>query len=342
VLTRTARLRLPPGGFFLCRIEREQDLPPPDPALLDVAILDMHHGWPNLGHDSLVRILGELTREIRPLLESAGFSVRALSYDVRARLMVPELPGERVRLYVGTGGPGHLDPRLNDGSAAWSQGIAENPAWEPEAFRLFDAVLEDPNAAFIGVCHTFGVLARWAKIARPVLRGESKGGKSSGVRENVLTPEAAAHPWFRSFSEGLPGGRTFHVMDSRLFDLLPVPGSYRKGTVPISFAEDALTAVEFARDAGGVVPRFFAVNHHPEIRDRNRQMILLTDKLQRGEVTEAWYEERVRIMDEVAGSPDIERSLQQTTEHMLTGLLRFHLHRLAHVRARDLGGDALG
>ena len=32
---------------------------PPDRAHVDVAILDMNHNWPNVGHDSLVRAVRE-------------------------------------------------------------------------------------------------------------------------------------------------------------------------------------------------------------------------------------------------------------------------------------------
>jgi len=50
--------------------------------------------------------------------------------------------------------------------------------------------------------------------------------------------------------------------------------------------------MEFARDRGGVMPRVFGVNHHPEIVDRARQMMLLQQKRERGEVTPEWSEER--------------------------------------------------
>ena len=83
-------------------------------------------------------------------------------------------------LYVGTGGPGHLDPRLNDGAEAGSQGIKEDPAWEPRLFELFDAIRADDEAALFAVCHTFGVMCRWLGVADAVLRGPEKGGKSSG------------------------------------------------------------------------------------------------------------------------------------------------------------------
>ena len=33
------------------------------------------------------------------------------------------------------------------------------------------------------------------------------------------------------------------------------------------------------------MPRIFGVNHHPEIVDRSRQMLILQQKLERGEVT---------------------------------------------------------
>ena len=66
--------------------------------------------------------------------------MRVLSYDVRRTLQIPQSPNGRFQLYVGTGGPGHLDPRLNDGVREESQGIAESPAWEAPLFRLFDDI----------------------------------------------------------------------------------------------------------------------------------------------------------------------------------------------------------
>ena len=43
------------------------------------------------------------------------------------------------------------------------------------------------------------------------------------------------------------------------------------------------------------MPRIFAVNHHPEIVDRSRQMLVLQQKLDRGEVTREWFEDRARV-----------------------------------------------
>ena len=59
---------------------------------------------------------------------------------------------------------------------------------------------------------------------------------------------------------------------------------------------DAVTMIEFARDASGVMPRMFAVNHHPEIVDRFRQVMILDQKRDRGEVTDEWYRERLEIL----------------------------------------------
>src|SRR4029079_7982629 len=104
---------------------------------------------------------------------------------------------------LGTGGPGHLDPRRNDGIAPSAQGITEDPSWEEPLFRLFDCIQARPEAALLAVCHSFGILCRWSGVARPVLRGLEKGGKSVGILDNLLTPEALEHPWFPLFSEQL-------------------------------------------------------------------------------------------------------------------------------------------
>ena len=176
--------------FVFARVERPADLPPVEPHTIDVAVLDMHHGWPNLGHDAIGYGIQNIVCDVTPALRAAGLRVRVLSYDVRRGHQIPEAPGDRHGIYVGTGGPGHLDPRLNDGVSAGSQGIKEDPAWEPKAFALFDAIRADRQAALLAVCHTFGVMCRWLGIADVVLRGEEKGGKSSGIADNLLTDAA--------------------------------------------------------------------------------------------------------------------------------------------------------
>ena len=47
--------------------------------------------------------------------------------------------------------------------------------------------------------------------------------------------------------------------------------------------------IEFARDAGGLMPRVFGVNHHPEIVNRAGQLAILEQKLERGEVSAQWW-----------------------------------------------------
>jgi len=96
--------------FRWLRVSRKEDVPPASRRYIDVALLDMNHAWPNLGHDAIVRTIGEIAEDARPALEEASLAVRVLSYDVRRRLQVPEGPGGRHEIYVGTGGPGHLDP----------------------------------------------------------------------------------------------------------------------------------------------------------------------------------------------------------------------------------------
>jgi hypothetical protein len=286
---------------------------------LDVALLDMNHLWPNLGHDALVHVVLETAESLRDELESAGAKVRVLSFDVRYRDQVPE-PG-RFRIHIGTGGPGHLDPRLNDGATEWSQGVRETGAWEAPLFRLFDRILGDEDATMLAVCHSFGLVCRWSGIAKPVLRAE----KSSGLRMNRLSREAMSHPWFAQFARDLPDHQHFHVVDNRLFDL--VLEDPRKA-MPIAFEAEgnsALTMVELARDPSGAMPRFLAFNHHPEIVDREHVLQVLDEKRAHGEVDQKWYEERVTTMMQLFGEK--ERQSRLTSRYTLFEPLRFHLRR---------------
>jgi hypothetical protein len=292
-------------------------VPPPQRDRVDVALLDMNHLWPNLGHDALVHIVLETADSLRAQLGDR--KVRVLSFDVRHRDQVPE-PG-RFRIHIGTGGPGHLDPRLNDGQSEWSQGVDETGAWERPLFRLFDEILGDESAAMLAVCHSFGLVCRWSGIARPELRTE----KSSGLRINRLSREARRHPWFEQFAGELPDREHFHVVDNRLFDLMLENAGK---SMPLAFeaaGSSALTMVELARDASGTMPRFLAFNHHPEIVDREHVLQVLDEKLFHGEVDRQWYDERVATMLELFGEK--ERLSRLTSEYTLFAPLRFHLAR---------------
>lgn len=306
-------------------------------------MLDMNHLWPNMGHDALVELVRETANYFLPFLTSAGIDIRVLSYEVRDRQMIPEGPS-RFSLYIGTGGPGHLDPAMNDGVSPWSQGIRESPSWEAPLFELFDAIRDEPSASLLGVCHTFGVLCRWAGIATAAFRSPAKGGKSSGVHENVLTPDAVDHPWFRRFSRELPDGRRFRVIDNRLFDMIPA-SRFPAGIIPLAREVnpqgrgegEALTMVEMARDRDGVMPRILASNHHPEVIDREHSLRILADKFRRGEVSSEWYEERARTLTEQFEGEDIETALRLTSQYTLLLPLQFQMARLIRLRREELG-----
>lgn len=301
--------------------------PAASPDRVDVAILDMNHSWPNVGHDSLVHAVLEAAEEMRDTLVAAGVKVRVISFDVRRGLQIPAAPNGQFRLYVGTGGPGHLDPRLNDGASEFSQGIDESVEWEAPLFRLFDAIERSPEAALIGVCHTFGLMCRWAGAARPVLREE----KSSGMPVNALTQSGVQHPWFAEFSEKLADGRHFRVVDNRLFDLvLDSPNGIDVIAVENENSE-VLTTVEFARDAAGTMPRILGVNHHPEIIDRDHIMQVLDEKRAHGEVSERWYRERATTMRDLFHGEQ-ERQSRLTSEFTLLAPMRHHLRRLVEER----------
>jgi hypothetical protein len=288
---------------------------------VDVALLDMNHNWLNLGHDALVHVVLEAAETLRHELSARNAKVRVLSFDVRQRNFVP--PAKRFRIFIGTGGPGHLDPRLNDGKSEWSQGVDETAAWEAPLFHLYDDVLAHDDAALIAVCHSFGLVCRWSGIARPVLRAE----KSTGLRMNRLSREAMGHPWFAQFARELPDRQHFHVVDNRLFDLIL---EQTRTTMPIAFeaaGSSALTMVELARDRSGAMPRFLAFNHHPEMIDREHGLQVLAEKLARNEVPDQqWYDERYSTIVGLFGEQ--ERQSRLTSHYTLIEPLRHHLARV--------------
>ena len=305
----------------------EDSVPPPSMDRIDVAVLDMNHFWPNVGHDSLVHAVLEIAEELQDELARMAAKVRVLSFDVRRRNMVPESPNGRFRIYIGTGGPGHLDPRLNDGTSEWSQGVEEDGRWEGPLFRLFDDILAHPSAALFAVCHSFGMVCRWSGVAEPELRPE----KSSGMPLNRLSREALQHPWFEQFARELPDRQHFRVVDNRLFDLvLQSPGK----SLPIAFEAEgnpALTMVELARDEGGTMPRILGANHHPEIIDREHIMQVLDEKRAHGEVSDQWYRERATTMRELFHGEN-ERQSRLTSRYTLLAPLRFQIERVIRER----------
>ncbi len=287
--------------FGVVRVERPSDIPPRDPRAVEVALLDMNHGFPNVGHDAIVALVRELAIGLGPELERHDRCVRLFSYAVRDRLMLPDHAEGRHRLYLGTGGPGHHDPRHNTHDDGVIE-IREDPSWEAPLWRLFEAVAADEDASLFGVCHTFGLICRWLGVAEPMLRGPEKGGLLSGIGTNVLTGEALAHPWFGRLAEEL-AGEVVTVLDSRYYDLVPTRERFPEGIVPIAYESKAhshgdrvLTMLEVARERAGVRPRIFAVNSHPEIGTAESVARILENLHARGELTPDVYEARKAML----------------------------------------------
>lgn len=316
-----------PQDFFEYVRLDDDSVPVADASKIDVAILDMNHAWPNVGHNALVHAVLEACEPLRDQIIGTGVKIRVISFDVRRRMQIPDSPNGRFQIYVGTGGPGHLDPRQNDGAKPWAQGIAESSEWESPLFHLFDDILSDDSAVLLAVCHSFGLLCRWSGVAKPELRPE----KSSGMPLNALSWEAQRHPWFSQFADQLPDHKHFRVIDNRLFDL--VLQSAGK-SCPLAFeasSRPALTMLEMAREAKSGLPRVFGMNHHPEIVDRERIMTVLDQKRARGEVDEQWYRERAITMTDLFRGEN-ERQSRLTSHYTLLGPLRHHIERLVRER----------
>jgi hypothetical protein len=160
----------------------------------------------------------------------------------------------------------------------------------------------------------------------------------------VLTPEAAGHPWFGLLARELPDRQRLRVLDSRLYDLIPHAQPLPRGLTAIGYEAlgpagqigDALTMLEVARECGGRMPRIFAVNHHPEIVNRPRQLTILRKRMERGEVAAEWYGERAAALTQDIHDHG-DRALHVTSSYTLLAPLRHYLHREARRRAELLG-----
>ncbi len=84
--------------FEFARVEQPEDLPRHNPRVIDVALLDMHHGFTNLGHNAIVALVRDAALANDDALARAGRRVRLVSYAVRDKLMVPDHAGGRHRL----------------------------------------------------------------------------------------------------------------------------------------------------------------------------------------------------------------------------------------------------
>jgi hypothetical protein len=313
-------------------VDRPEDEPPVLKSFLDVAVLDMHHGFANLGHASVVERVMRIGQEERKRLGAGAPGVRVVSYDVRLGAAVPS-SASRFALVVGTGGPGALDPRENDGVSPYAQGIREDPSWEAPLWRFFDAVRKDPSTALLGICHTFGLLARWSGFGEAVARSAAKG-KSAGVVTNLLTGPARTHAWFGGLYHASAGGR-IQVLDSRLFDILPTG----KGGVEVLAHEatpdgergEAMTMAEVERFGDGT-PRIWAVNHHPEIGDAGEQKARLLRLAESRHLSAEWLGERLGALEAWNASEAAERRLQITSSYTFEGPVRSILARALALR----------
>jgi hypothetical protein len=65
--------------------------------------------------------------------------------------------------------------------------------------------------------------------------------------------------------------------------------------------------------------------------------MILDQKRQRSEVSEAWYRERLEILTRQFPAEDVDQRLHLTSDFTLLGPLRFHLFRSLRRRAEALG-----
>jgi hypothetical protein len=68
-------------------------------------------------------------------------------------------------------------------------------------------------------------------------------------------------------------------------------------------------------------------------------MAMLRVKLDNGDITKAWYDQRMSTLERQFPDERSDRQLHTTSEFTFLGPLRFHLTRAARLRASELGRE---
>ena len=176
--------------FAFARVERGGALPPVDETAIDLALLDMHHGWPNLGHDAIAYGIQNIVCDLTPALRD-GRAARAGAVVRRA----PRASDSRAS---GTAAPDlrrHRRPGPSRSAAerrrvARLAGHRRGPGLGGAAVR---AVRRHPRRRRRGAAGGVSHLRRDVPVAghrRCRAARAEKGGKSSGIVDNVLTDAA--------------------------------------------------------------------------------------------------------------------------------------------------------
>ena len=248
-----------PGRLLRLRQGRApEDLPASDPRTIDVAVLDMNHGWPNLGHDSLVHAVMDAACDVAPeLLRPRGCACARSPSTCAARGCCRSRPGRASRSTsapavpaTSTRAPTTACGPSRRASARTRRGRRRRSASSTPCRR--DEQRGAPRAsATPSACCAAGRARR-----RPVLRGPEKG-KCSGVLENVLTWDGAPAPLVPALRRAARTGRAAArgreppVRPDPAARRLPRRAACRSATRRCGVGGapgEAVTMIEFARD----------------------------------------------------------------------------------------------
>jgi homoserine O-succinyltransferase len=251
-----------------------------------IAVLDLYEGTPNMGMNSLQRLVASFGEE-------HGMEIAVDIYEVRQRAEVPDLSYDA---YISSGGPG--SPLDSEGSH-----------WESRYFALMDALLAH-NAAhptkkhvFL-ICHSFQLFCRYYGIGTVDLRKTP----SFGIYPVNKTAAGESDPFFAGLDE------PFWIADFRKYQvtrpderrLREMGGEIlavekKRSHVPL---ERALMAIRFT-------PEIFGTQFHPEA-DPEGMLYWFGQEEKRRQIVDEHGEEKYRDMLEHLGDPDKLAATMQT------------------------------
>ena len=203
----------------------------------------MNHGWPNLGHDSLVHAVLDTACDLLRRSRATGPRVRVALLRRAARRCSRRRRAAASRSTSAPAGPGTSRPAPQRRRSPGARGSLEDPAWEAPLFELFDRIRARPrSAALLAVCHTFGVMCRWSGVAQARAARRREGRQEHGrpgERADARGPRASL---VRALRRGAARRRRLRVVDNRLFDLIPVAAARAGRARPIGYETPAWAA----------------------------------------------------------------------------------------------------
>ena len=271
---------------------------------VNIAILDLNEGQPNLGMKSIREIIHNWEKTI-------DIEVSTREFEVRQKIELPDLSFD---IYISSGGPGSpLDSEGTEWENKFFEWIRSVETWNQKSSNY-------PKKHVLFICHSFQLACRYYNVATICKRNST----SFGVFPVHLLAAGKKEPVFEALQD------PFYAMDSRDFQAISPKQNRLKAIgakilaiekerphVPL---ERAIMAIRFN-------PYFIGSQFHPEANAEGMSMYLQrADK--KKTVIENYGEAKWKNMVAQLQDPD---KIMFTYNHIVPNFLQIAAGQLAEV-----------